>query len=131
MSSFTGAAAAGGAMVVLARGVTVSVATTAAQAIYTSVQTAVPLFFTLRAPNVALSATTSYQVGITGSLASLVATVVATSLPTTAGQRSSCLPASGATTMVPLAPGAVVYFSAVQVDPTATTAVVDLVGYLA
>ena len=131
MSSFLGAAASGGGMVVLARNVTVSVATTAAQAIYTSAQTCVPMFFNIRSPNVALSATTSYKVGITGSLASYVATVVATSLPTTACQLSACLPASGATTGVPLAPAGVVYFSAVQVDPTATTAVVDLLGYLA
>ena len=134
MASFLGAADTTGAMVVLARNVQVSVSTTAAQSIYTATQRCVPLYAVLRAGATALSATTSFKVGVTGALAALVATTVATSLPTGA---SNCLmvPVVGgaavSTAAVTVAPTASVYFSAVQVDPTATTCFVDLIGYLA
>lgn len=134
MASFLGAADTTGAMVVLARNVQVSVSTTAAQAIYTATQRCVPLYAVLRAGATALSSTTSFKVGVTGALAAIVATTVATSLPTGA---SNCMivpavgAAAGSTASVSVASAAVVYFSAVQVDPTATTSFVDLIGYLA
>ena len=134
MSSFLGASDGTGAMVVLARNVQVSVSTTAAQAICTPAQRCVPLYAVLRAGATALSATTSFKVGATGALASIVATVVATSLATGA---ANCFmaPAVGVTaasaSATTVAAGATIYFSAVQVDPTATTSFVDLIGYLA
>lgn len=135
MSSFLGACDPSGGLVVLARNVQVSVSTTAAQAIYTAGgQRAVPMYAVLRAGATALSATTSFKVGVTGALAAVVPTIVATSLATSA---SSCMGvpcvglAAGSTAAVTVAPAAVVYFSAVQVDPTATTSFIDLIGYLA
>lgn len=134
MSSFLGAAASGGALVVLARNVPVSLATTAAQAICTPSQSFVPLYFTLRSGATAWSTTGSFAVGYTGALAAFVATVVATSLPTTVNFVSQVLgteDASGSTAApVIRAAGTVVYFSMVQIEPTATTSYVDLLGYI-
>lgn len=133
MSSFLGSSDPTGGFVVLARNVTINPGTTTPQAIYTAgSQRAVPLYFVLRAGATALSSTTSYKVGVTGALTALVNTTVATSLPTGASncQVVSCL-TSGATTAVTVAPGASVYFTGVQVDPTVTASTCDLIGYLA
>jgi hypothetical protein len=130
MASFLGAGASGAGLLVLARNVPVSLATTAAQAVFTAAQDCVPLFCVLRAGATAWSATGSFKVGTTGALTSLVATTVATSLPTTVNQINNCFPASGATSVPAIASGTVVYFSMVQVEPTATQSFVDLVGYV-
>jgi hypothetical protein len=139
MASFLGAGTGssmpdgGGALCVLARNVSISVATTAAQAIFTAGQRCMPLYFVLRAGATALSSTTSFKVGVTGALTSLVNTTVATSLPTGASNAMMCPvvgAAAAATTAVSVAAGASVYFSAVQVDPTATTSACDLIGYV-
>lgn len=127
MASFLGASTAGTGLVTFST--QISVATTAAQIIATPPQRFQPLYAVLRAPNVALSATTSFKVGVTTALFQIVATTVATSLPTTASQVIATF-TSGATTNAPVAATANVYFSAVQVDPTAVTAYIDLVGYI-
>lgn len=131
MASFLGADAAGVRMAVLANNVSVNVATTAAQALCTPAQRCVPLFAVLRCGATAFGATTSFKIGITGSLAALVATTVATSLPTTAQQVVATFTSGATTAPVPVAAGATIYFSTVQVDGgTATTAQCDLIGYL-
>lgn len=129
MASFLGASAPGGTMVVLARNVSVSLATTAAQTLFTAGQACVPLFVMARSGATAWSATGSYMVGVTGALFSLVATTVATSLPTTAQKLNACF-TSGATTFPVIAAGDSVYFSMVQVEPTATVGRVDVIGYV-
>ncbi len=119
-----------GAFGVLARGVSVSVTSTAAQAVFTAPQACVVTSVVVRSPNVALSATTSFKVGHTGALTNLIATTVATSLATTAVMNCTTANTGSVTTGITTAAGAVVYFSPVVVDPTAVTAVVDVLGYV-
>lgn len=131
MSSFLGSAAAGASLVVLADNVSVSLVTTAAQVIATPGQRCLPLYFVLRSTATALSATTSFKVGVTTALTSIVATTLATSLPSTGQQITACF-TSGATTNVAQVPAAGnVYFSLVQIETgSATTGNVDLIGYV-
>lgn len=131
MSSYFGLpAGVGGSLAVLARGVSVSVTSTAAQAVFTAPQACVVTACVLRSPNVALSATTSFKVGHTGALTNLIATTVATSLPTNAIMNCTTANTSSVTTGVATAAGAIVYFSPVVVDPTAVSATIDLLGYV-
>lgn len=131
MASFLGADAPGVRMAVLASNVAVPVNTTAATAVCTPAQRCVPLFAVVRAGSTAFGSTTSFKIGITGSLAAIVATTVATSLPTTVQQVVATFTSGATTAPAPVAAGATIYWSAVQVDGgTATTGALDLIGYL-
>lgn len=127
MSSFLGAVAPGAVAGVLAANVQVSVSAATAQAVFTAGQRCVVTGFCLRAGATALSATTSFQVGVTTSLAAIVPTTIATSLATTANFYIGRATATTALTVI--AAAGVVYFAPVQVDPTATTCFVDVLGY--
>ena len=140
MSNFLGASVQNAGLVVLAENVTLSVSTTSAQVLYTVVQQCMPFAIVLKKPNVALSATTTFKLGVTGNLISFIPTTLASSLPTTGGQLTLCsnfITNGLATTALavqtssgPVAAAGVVYFAAVTVDPTAVTVQADLLGYL-
>lgn len=126
MSSFLGVMTPGSTLGVLTSNVQVSVSAATAQAVYTGVQRCVVTGVTLRAGATALSATTSFAVGVTGATASIVPTKVATSLATTVNFH---VPVTASTASTIVGSGVVVYFTPVQVDPTATTCFIDLIGY--
>lgn len=135
MSSFLGAAAQGSAYVVLAKGVTVDLTTTAAQALCTPSQAYRVTEITIRSGATAgTSATAAFSVGYTAALSSLIATTTYTSMPSTTTTTGTFIvrPASGSTAQVPSvgAAGATVYFSMTVVSTGATSATVDLLGYL-
>ena len=131
MSSYFGLpAGAAGPFQVLARGVAVSVTSTAAQAVFTAPQACVVTACVVRGPNVALSATTAINLGHTAALTNLISNKVATSLPTNALMNATTTNTGGVTTGVATAAGAIVYFSCQVVDPTAVSATVDLLGYV-
>jgi hypothetical protein len=82
----------------------------------------------LRAGATAFGSTTSFAVGVTGALSAIVATKVATSLPTTV---NFYVPATSSTASTILSAGTVVYWNAVQIDGgTATAGALDILGYV-
>lgn len=130
MSSFLtlGVPPAGVGPGVLTTNVAVVVNATTATAVYTAPARCVVTGVVLRSGATAYGTTTSFKVGVTGALAAIVATTVATSLPTTC---NFYVPATVTTAATALAAASVVYFSTVQVDGgTATASTVDILGYV-
>lgn len=137
MSSFLGAGQAGVGFVCLAAGVTVDLTTTAAQALCTPAQKyRVTQCIVRSGATAGTSATAAFTVGYTGALASYLGANVMTSMPSTTTTTGTYIgvPISGSTASLASgtagAAGATVYFSMTTVSTGATSATVDLVGYL-
>lgn len=135
MSSFLGAGQAGVGFVCLAAGVTVNLATTDAQALCTPTQKYRVTQLILKSGVTAgTSATAAFSLGYTAALSSFITATTYTSMPSTTTTTGTFIatPASGSTAQVPGygAAGATVYFSMTTVSTGATSATVDVIGYL-
>lgn len=135
MSSYAGASAPGTGYVVLAKGVTVNLATTDAQALCTPSQGGFVTHCIVRnGVTAGTSATAAFTVGYTAALASIIGTATMTSMPSTTTTTGTFIatPVSRSTAQVPgtFTAGQTLYFSMAVVSSAATSASVDLLGYL-
>lgn len=135
MSSFLGAATSGSANVVLCKNVTVDLTTTAAQVLCTPTQGGFVTHCVIRnGVTAGTSATAAFTVGYTAALASIIGSHTLTSMPSTTTTTGTYIatPVQGSTAQVPgtFTAGQTIYFSMTTVSTGATSASVDLLGYL-